>query len=66
MPKQIFNVEDFKKLLEKAKECRVLRKDDKVKLKLRSPKTLYVFITSKEEADDLLKNIKVEVKEINR
>jgi hypothetical protein len=64
MPKQIFNAEDFKKLSEKAVECRVLRIDDKVKLKLRTPKMLYVFITSKGEADNLLKGIKVEVREI--
>ncbi len=64
MPKQIFSAEDFKVHLEKAVECRVLRMDDKVKLKLKTPKMLYVFITSKEEADKLLKGIKVEVKEI--
>ena len=64
MPKQIFSAEDFKSLSEKAVECRVLRMDDKVKLKLRTPRMLYVFITSKEEADNLLKNIKVEVMEI--
>ncbi|MCP8308601.1 MAG: hypothetical protein H3Z53_11885 [archaeon] len=64
MPKQIFSAEDFKSLSENAVECRVLRMDDKVKLKLRTPKMLYVFITSKEEADNLLKDIKVEVKEI--
>lgn len=64
MPKQIVNVEDFKKLLEKAVECRVLRMGDKAKLKLRTKKMLYVFITSKEEADKILKGIKIEVKEI--
>ncbi|MEM2873443.1 MAG: hypothetical protein QXD82_04645 [Nitrososphaerales archaeon] len=64
MPKQIVNIEDFKKLLEKAVECRVLRMGDKTKLKLRTKKMLYVFITSKEEADKILKDIKIEVKEI--
>ncbi|MCP8313355.1 MAG: hypothetical protein H3Z53_03130 [archaeon] len=64
MPKQIFSAEDFKRFSEKAVECLVLRMDDKVKLKLRTPKMLYVFITSKEEADILLKGIKVEVREI--
>ncbi|MGB9659740.1 MAG: hypothetical protein ACPLY9_04375 [Nitrososphaerales archaeon] len=64
MPKQILNIEDFKKLLEKAVECRVLRMGDKAKLKLRTKKMLYVFITSKEEADKILKDIKIEVKEI--
>jgi len=64
MPKQIFSAEDFKNLSEKASECRVLRMDEKTKLKLRTPKMLYVFITSKEEADDLLKDIKVEVRKI--
>ncbi|MEM3383229.1 MAG: hypothetical protein QXL52_00850 [Nitrososphaerales archaeon] len=65
MPKQIFNANDFKKLLEKAKECRVMRIGDKAKLKLRTSKMLYVFITSKGEANELLKSSKVEVKEIN-
>ncbi len=64
MPRQIFNADEFKKLLEKAKECRVVKKEDTVKLKLRTPKMLYVLFTSKEEADKLLKDVKIEVKEI--
>jgi len=66
MPKQIFSDKDFKSLIGKAIECRVSRIDDKVKLKLRTPKMLYVFVTSKEEADSLLKDIKVQVREIKQ
>ncbi|MCP8304147.1 MAG: hypothetical protein H3Z50_01540 [archaeon] len=64
MPKQIFSAEEFKKILEKATECRIVRRGDKVKLKLRTPKMIYVLVTSKKEADTLLKDVKVEVKEI--
>ncbi|MCP8310956.1 MAG: hypothetical protein L6N95_04995 [Candidatus Methylarchaceae archaeon HK01B] len=64
MPKQIFSTEEFKKLLEKATECRIVRKEDKVKLKLRTPKMIYVLVTSKKESDALLKHVKVEIKEI--
>jgi len=64
MPKQIFNAEKFKSLSKGAIECRVVKKGSKVKLKLRTEKMLYVFITSKEEADRLLNELKVEVKKI--
>jgi len=64
MPKQIFSAEEFKNLLEKATECRIVRRGDKVKLKLRTPKMMYILVTSNAEANTLLKGVKVELKEI--
>ncbi|MEM1524511.1 MAG: hypothetical protein QW372_06690 [Nitrososphaerales archaeon] len=63
MPRQIYSSEEFIKLLEKAIECRVVRREGKVKLKLRTPKLLYTYVTSPEKAEELLKNVKVEIKE---
>ena len=64
MPKEIRSEEEFKSLLEKSSECRVVRRDSSVKLKLRTEKMLYVFKTSNENADKLLSNIKVDLVEL--
>jgi len=44
--------------MSKAIELRVVRKDDAVKLKLRTPDYLYTFKTNEDEADDLIKRAK--------
>ncbi|MEM4311283.1 MAG: hypothetical protein QXX95_02730 [Nitrososphaerales archaeon] len=59
MPKQIFTKDTFLSLLEKAQECRVVRRGDKVKLKLRTQRYLYTYITNAKEADELLEKVKV-------
>lgn len=59
MPKQIFSPEEFRELISKAEECRVVRRGDKVKLKLRTKRYLYTYITTPDEADEILKEIKV-------
>ena len=64
MPKQIDEENDFKRLIENSTECRVVRRSDYVKLKLRTKKTLYVFKTSNEKADELLKDVKINVIEL--
>lgn len=64
MPKQIRNKEEFVKLSERSKNCRVKRSAEQVKLKLRTPKYLYTFITSAEDADALLEKIKCKVIEL--
>jgi hypothetical protein len=43
MPKEITNEETFLKMSESAIECRVRRSGESVKLKLRTPKTLYTM-----------------------
>ena len=67
MPKQIRDAEQFQKLASTAHECRVVRSDDGVKLKLRTPAFLYTYKTNADEADDLLKGLKdVEVIELSQ
>lgn len=63
MPKQINSADEFKKLVPSASFLKVVRKDDKVKLKLRTKKTLYTYITNKDEAETLIKESKLEVEE---
>jgi hypothetical protein len=61
LSKQIFTSEQFEKLLPKAQECRVVRgtqEEDCVKLKLRTPEYLYVYKTTEEEAQSLIKKLK--------
>ena len=59
MPKQIFSKDDFIKLADGAIECLVVRRKDEVKIKLRLSRMLYVYVTNASEADEILKEIKV-------
>jgi hypothetical protein len=63
MPKQVFNKDDFLKMADGARECLVVRRKDKVKLKLRKSRLMYIYVTTDSEADDILKNIKVDTVE---
>ena len=66
MPKQIQSSEEFRKMLPKAHELRVVRSSEYVKLKLRMPDLLYTYKTNVDEADDLIKSAKdIEVVEFN-
>jgi len=60
MPKQVFSKDDFLKIADGAKECLVVRRKDKVKLKLRKSRLMYIYVTNDSEANELLKSIKVD------
>jgi large subunit ribosomal protein L38e len=66
MPKEIKDVDEFVRLSEKAEYCLVKRvkKENKVKLKLRTKKYLYTLKTTPERVDEILKNVKCEIREI--
>lgn len=64
MPTEIKDVDQFLSLSQTATECRVKRSGDTVKLKLRTPKMLYTIKLDPARAEDLLKQIKCEVKEV--
>ena len=64
LPRQIYDAKSFKKLIEKADEIRVVRSDEKVKLKLKTKHLLYTYVAEKAEADKLLKNVSKPIKEI--
>ncbi len=58
MPRQITKMEQFEELKSKALECRVVRSKEAVKLKLRTPTMLYTYVTTEDEAQDLIKGLK--------
>jgi hypothetical protein len=58
MPKLITSAERFEELKSRATECRVVRSEESVKLKLRTPTFLYTYITNPDEAEDLIKGLK--------
>ncbi len=60
MPKQLFNKDDFIKMADGAEACLVVRRDDKVKIKLRKSRQMYIYVANSSEAGDLLKHIKVD------
>ena len=64
MPREIRSEDEFMAILDKSSECRVVRRESSVKLKLRTEKLLYVFKTSNENAEKLLSNIKINVVEL--
>ena len=67
MPRLITSVEQFEELKSSASQCRVVRTDKVVKLKLRTPSYLYTYLANPDAADDLIKGLKdIEVIEFSR
>ncbi len=64
MPREIFDVEEFIKLSEKAAECRVKRLKNAVKLKLRTRRLLYTLKVDPEKAAEIIKRVKCEIVEV--
>ena len=64
LPAEIKNVDKFLSLSETATECRVKRSGDTVKLKLRTPTMLYTIKLDVAAAEDLIKKVKCEVREV--
>ena len=64
MPVEIYDPEEFVELSKKALECRVIRKGDVVKLKLRGNHYLYTIKTTPKDVDKLLSRVSCEVREI--
>ncbi|RLE56688.1 MAG: 50S ribosomal protein L38e [Thermoprotei archaeon] len=60
MPKEIFNIDEFIRLAQYARECRVKRLEDEgiVKLKLRLKRYLYTIKLDPKTAEEILKKIK--------
>lgn len=63
MPRQVNSADEFKKLIERATAIKVVNSGDNVKLKLRTKKTLYTFVTNKTDADTIVKESKLPVEE---
>jgi len=64
LPKEIFDEEKFLELSRTSYHCRVKRRKNVVKLKLRTRKTLYTYKTNPEAAEALLRQIDCDVIEL--
>ena len=64
MPTEVHDVDEFLRLAERAEHCRVKRLKDVVKLKLRTRGRLYTLKLNPERAEELLKSLKCELREV--
>ena len=61
MARELKNKQEFEKMLSSAKEIRIVRAADGVKVKIRSDDYLYTLKTTEEEAEALIKGAKVDI-----
>ena len=64
MPVEIFDVDEFIKIAERAEYCNIKRLDREVKLKLRTPKTLFTIKVNPTKAEEIVKKLSCEIREI--
>jgi hypothetical protein len=64
VPSEILESEKFVELSERAKYCSVKRLKDIVKLKLRTPSQLYTLKVAPIKAEEIIKKLQCEVREI--
>ena len=65
MPVEIYDPQQFIELAKQSLECRVIRKGEIVKLKLRAKKHLYTLKTTPKDAEGILGQITCEVREVS-
>lgn len=64
MPTEIFDVDKFTEISGRAEYCAVKRLKDVVKLKLRTPKKLYTLKVDPSKAEEVIKKLQCEIREI--
>ena len=64
MPSEIFDSEKFVEISGRAEYCAVKRLKDVVKLKLRMPKMLYTLKVEPAKAEEVIKKLQCEIREI--
>ena len=64
MPTEIFDVEKFIELSERARYCAIKRLRDVVKLKLRTPRMLYTLKVDPAKAEEIIKRIRCAIREV--
>ncbi|MEM3597027.1 MAG: 50S ribosomal protein L38e [Candidatus Bathyarchaeia archaeon] len=64
MPSEVFDVEAFVEISGRAEYCIVKRLRDVVKLKLRTPKRLYTLKVEPSKAEEVIKKLQCEIREI--
>jgi ferritin-like protein len=64
LPSEIYDVEKFVEISSRAEYCAVKRLKDVVKLKLRTPKTLYTLKVEPVKAAEIINKLQCEIREI--
>jgi ferritin-like protein len=64
MPAEIFDIDKFVEISERAEYCAVKRLKDIVKLKLRTPRMLYTLKVEPSKAEEVIKKLRCEIREI--
>jgi len=64
MPSEIFDAERFVEISGRAEYCAVKRLKDIVKMKLRTPKRLYTLKVEPAKAEEIIKKLQCEIREI--
>jgi ferritin-like protein len=64
MPEEITNVDKFVEISARAEYCNIKRLKDTVKLKLRTSKKLYTLKVAPTNAEEIIKKIQCEIREI--
>jgi hypothetical protein len=64
MPKEIFDVDKFIEIADHAEYCSIKRLEREVKLKLRTPKKLYTIKVNPPKAEEIVKKLRCEIREI--
>ena len=64
MPTEIFDTEKFVQISERADFCAIKRLEQIVKLKLRTSKQLYTLKVKPSQAEEIIKKLSCEIREI--
>ena len=64
MPEEIFDVDKFIEIAERAEYCNIKRHEREVKLKLRALKHLYTLKVNPTKAEEIIKKLRCEIREI--
>ncbi|MQY61796.1 hypothetical protein GH146_00735 [archaeon] len=64
MPVEIFDVDEFIKIAERAKYCNIKRLEREVKLKLRTPRKLFTLKVNPTKAEEIIKKLSCEIREV--
>jgi len=64
MPEEIFDVDKFVQASDRAEYCAIKRLKKTVKLKLRTPKRLYTIKVDPTRAEEIIKKLRCEIREV--
>lgn len=64
MPEEIFDVDKFIEISERAEYCNIKRLKRMVKLKLRTPRKLFTLKVNPTKAEEVVKKLRCEIREI--